>query len=98
MFSAISYVFRYLPLCALCLFGGIAVANNLPEACQKLLNETRTLISEAAKQPGTHDKQLHQMRKQLSDSEQQLKKLSPEMQQKGCEQSLNQLKRLKQTH
>lgn len=98
MFSVISLGFRYLSFCLICLFSSVVAANNLPESCQKLLNETRTLISEASKQPGTHDKQLRQMRKQLSDSEQQLKKLSPEMQQKGCEQALNQLKRLKQTH
>lgn len=69
----------------------------LVQQCQTLFKEGDKLISEAAKQPGTHT-QVKKMRDQLSSSKQQILKLDIVTQQKSCDKGLVALNKLKQKY
>lgn len=69
----------------------------IAQQCQTLFKEGDKLISEAAKQPGTHT-QVRKMRDQLSSSKQQILKMDTQLQQKSCNKGLVALNKLKQKY
>ncbi|WP_301099442.1 DUF5339 domain-containing protein [Otariodibacter sp.] len=63
--------------------------------CQKMFKEGDKLISEAKKQPGTHQIQVSKMKDKLDSSKQQILKLDPIKQNLSCEKGLLALNNLK---
>ncbi len=69
------------------------IDNNIPVQCQKLFDEADMLVSDAAKQPGTHPN-LAQIRAKLNASKAQILKLERATQIKSCGFGLAKLNRM----
>lgn len=67
----------------------------LAQQCQKMFKEGDKLISEAAKQPGTHTAQVKKLQEKLTQSKQQLVKMDLPTQQKSCDKGLLALNSIK---
>lgn len=67
--------------------------DNIPVQCQKLFDEADMLVSDAAKQPGTHPN-LAQIRAKLNASKAQILKLERATQIKSCGLGLAKLNRM----
>lgn len=63
--------------------------------CQKLFEESKKLITDVEKQPGTHT-QIEKMKEKLNHINQQLLKMDEELQQKSCDKGLIELNNLQQ--
>ena len=76
----------------------VASTNQLVQQCQKLFSEGDKLISEAAKQPGTHTSQVNKLKEKLSISKQQILQMDIPTQQKSCDKGLIALNSIKQRY
>lgn len=70
-------------------------ASAIPQQCQRLFNETESLIADAEKQPGTHT-QVRKIKNKLNQSKKQILEMDLAVQIKSCDTGLAKLNNLKQ--